>query len=767
MNVRSYQINTTILIIGLLLVVPQVSFALDTLQTVLWTVVVAVFGTMTGLGGYLLNFAVTDYIVGFGYQFSSTGVGNTVDVLWVTIRDLFNLTFIFGLVFIGFKMILGSDDSGSRRWLIHLIMAALLVNFSLFITKFIVDFTNIAASQIAHAFPTTPITTPKGIINMVDISGAFMNAFGIQGIFDNNATNIPGGKAGYGYIFGALILFLVTAFVFAAGGLMILIRYAALCLYMIMSPLMFLGWVFPQLQSTASSYWRGFLGRAFFAPVYLLLVYFSYKVVAAFYYGGALKGSNPNYPATFNGGGNGVSDSFSATLPPFIISCVFLIAAIVVANKLSADGASTAMSLGKSATDWTKRKATNAAWGSARFARKNAIDRPVRRASNYVGTKLERQLGTMQTKGGVVGAVARSRMFGEPIRKSGEAMRDAKLGLGATLSEDQAKTAAVGTAARKRQEAAENTEKLNAAQRNYTTASASAANTLLPQADREKAAAERDTARAEMATHTKKLTDEELLRMDGRQLTTIAGHLSDKQIETLEKSGKFTTFGSDSDIEKLKKARGEDTFKDYAADLDDAATSADRLGEAIKGIADTVRNLSDERLTGMKTDQLKDEKVAMHLSNDQLKTLKASGKYSSGDMKIIEDARESGINKTITLGSVVDPAKNANSNDPSFKDTQRQNVFRRSAADVGSLPVSVFTNEKSFEYLTPAMLEARMKNGITNAEKLSIRTALEDHLIIPNGTTPQANVSSIPGLDKSPWTKWEKGNSVYAAQFFA
>ncbi len=314
------------------------------IQDMLWSLVNTVFGTILGLCGLLLNVGVNDFVIGFGDKFLNSGVGVAVDLLWQSVRDLFNLTFIFALVYIGFKMILGSDDSRTRSWLAHLILAALLVNFSLYITKFIVDFSNIIATEIVQeGFP------PSGGAN--GISGYFMNNLGITSMLGGAdgkslAPEITSGEnSAWGIIFGTAMVFIVASFVFAAGGIMLIIRYAALVVYMVLSPLMFLGWVFPNMSSYTSKYWSGFIGRAFFAPVYVLLIYFAHKIIDAYYQGGSA-GGKVDFTALFAGNGSQVIAGFSNTLPPFILSCVFLILAVVVAQKMGAHGGNMAVSMG-------------------------------------------------------------------------------------------------------------------------------------------------------------------------------------------------------------------------------------------------------------------------------------------------------------------------------------------------------------------------------------------------------------------------------------
>lgn len=322
----------------LILFTPGVVFGAGFLAEAAWGIVTKVFGTFAGWSGMLLNYSINEFVVGFGHSFKGNGVGSSVNILWQAVRDIFNLTFIFGLVYIGFKMILDSDNSSTRRTLVTLIMAALLVNFSLFITKAVVDFSNILATQVVNNGFTVDAATGNAAI-----SDTFMDQLGITGIFE--LPEFPEKKVGnepWGYIFGTMIILIVMIFVFAAGAFLLLIRYAVLLLYMILSPLMFIGWVFPGLQSYTSKYWKGLLGRAFFAPIYLLLLYFSATIL------GTLYRSNPGSPdfAALNSGGAKALSNYDSTWPPFILACIFLIASVVIAQKLGADGAGAAIKAG-------------------------------------------------------------------------------------------------------------------------------------------------------------------------------------------------------------------------------------------------------------------------------------------------------------------------------------------------------------------------------------------------------------------------------------
>jgi hypothetical protein len=95
----------------------------------------------------------------------------------------------------------------------------------------------------------------------------------------------------------------------------------------------------------------------------------------------------------------------------------------------------------------------------------------------------------------------------------------------------------------------------------------------------------------------------------------------------------------------------------------------------------------------------------------------------------------------------------AHKHDPSVMARQRQSLANRGVKDIGKMPMDVFKQEAMYEYLTPSMIEERMRNGATNADLREMKSTLESYLV----KAPQIN---------GPWARWESGNSTYAAQFF-
>ncbi len=376
---RLNQKSALVAVLGLLLLVvfvPHITYA-NLLEEFLWTLVNLLFGWLVWISGMFLDYTINHMVIGFGKLFAESGLGLTIDTLWVTVRDIFNLTFIFGLVFIGLRMIFGSD-SNTKKMLISIILAALLVNFSLFITKFVVDFSNISTVQLVNSFP-------KDADGAVSISGEFMRLMGLTSVLDFSSKSgadfekLRGGGS-FGYIFGTMFLYIITAFVFFAGSFLLIIRFVVLNIYMVLSPIMFIGWVFPSMSKYSTEYWSGFLSRCFVAPAYILMIYFSAKVLANF----SITGGGPkSLSAMWT---KEAPASFIQVFPPFILTAVFLIAAVVVAQKMGANGSGAVMSIGNKmvgkAKSYGKRAAGGATAGTAAFAGRQLAGRAGNRLAN-------------------------------------------------------------------------------------------------------------------------------------------------------------------------------------------------------------------------------------------------------------------------------------------------------------------------------------------------------------------------------------------------
>ncbi|MFM2424196.1 MAG: hypothetical protein RLZZ70_587 [Candidatus Parcubacteria bacterium] len=355
--------------------------------TILNCIVVSFLGGMTAAAGSAFDKSISFFIIGFGDLYLNSGLGNSVEGLWETVRDIFNLTFIFGLVYIGFQIILGVNESGARRTIPFLVIAALLVNFSLFITKFIIDFANLAAAQIYSLFTVTgadAINSSAGdglagaflADNGTSIALGFLNQLGVSALLNYQVSD----SSPIMYLFGVGVVFIVMIYVFLIGAVLVTIRFAILIFYIIFSPVMFLGWVFPGFKSTTDKFWAGLFGQAFFAPAFLFMLYVTYTLTVNFNADGRkslqqLGGANAN-PNT--------AQNFAEILPYFILIVIFLLGSLSIARKMANAGSSGVMKINDWATGKMRGALVGAGVGGAGYLGYKALDKTAASDSKLV-----------------------------------------------------------------------------------------------------------------------------------------------------------------------------------------------------------------------------------------------------------------------------------------------------------------------------------------------------------------------------------------------
>lgn len=149
-----------------------------------------------GIPSFFLGLVTQLFNVLVALSLSSTIYSSSfIPEVWGIVRDLSNIFFILVLLYIGVKVILGLGGHDVKKMIVNVIIMALLINFSMFFTKVVVDASNILAlifynkisveTQIkknASAKESNrsylPITDPSktGIIEK-DLSGGLAAAF--------------------------------------------------------------------------------------------------------------------------------------------------------------------------------------------------------------------------------------------------------------------------------------------------------------------------------------------------------------------------------------------------------------------------------------------------------------------------------------------------------------------------------------------------------------------------------------------------------------
>ncbi len=303
-------------------------------------IIVSIAAAFAWVGGTVLDLSISTVVTGMGDLINRQGVGIAIDTTWSVIRDFCNLAFIFGFIYIGIMSIIDYDSGKVKSTLAHIIIGALLINFSLFITQAVIEFSNYLAYQVYVAM------TGNG---SASISGALFNELRAGTIYAPNGASpqeFAIATAGiWYYIMVALVLF-VAAFVFMTAAILLIIRFVALVFIMIASPILFAATVFPKTEGMAKDLWHKLFSYAFFAPLYLFLLFISIQIIRAF---NTSLGS-ADFARALQSGQSGAS---MGVIVGFLVAIFFLIQSVLISQKLGMAGASMAIGTGAALTAGT------------------------------------------------------------------------------------------------------------------------------------------------------------------------------------------------------------------------------------------------------------------------------------------------------------------------------------------------------------------------------------------------------------------------------
>lgn len=375
------------LISGTLLLAPSLAFAAE-IDSISGLIIGAV-GFLLWIAASMFDASITLFVLQMGELVTGTtgiGIGKSIDLVWAIVRDLVNLTFIFGLVYVGIKTILNAGTD-TKKMLATIIISALLVNFSLFISKVVIDVSNIAAIEIyqqmgiaeedrppEYAAPSvaSAFMAQMGIVQLVATPGGGSTALS-TGRWLDTAGNLDGYLV---FVIGASIFILVAALVFAAGAILLSIRFGLLILLMMLSPVAFAASVFPVFAGWSKKWWKTLLSQAFFAPAYLFMIYITLMVAEGY------RDETASFAGIYSPTETMFSDGFESAAF-FAITIVLMVASLVIAKQMGAYGANTALAFGEKAARFGAGRITS-------FAGRNTIGRAsewaLKKSDNLEGT---------------------------------------------------------------------------------------------------------------------------------------------------------------------------------------------------------------------------------------------------------------------------------------------------------------------------------------------------------------------------------------------
>ncbi len=268
-----------------------------------------VIGYIAGLL-FMIAGAIIDWVLNL-----NLGIINQqfVQIGWNITLSFANLGFTLVIIIIAFATIFRRESYAMKQTLGKLIVAALLVNFSLVIagafinvttvfTKYLLDKANIGPGQMSvvlgDAFnvqqlmevrkgPTERIcerrVAEQGGSMMVPCnqSQADPSCQCREQLIREDPNEMKGAATQFGnaMLIGIASIFFAALFtVFAAItllglGIMLLIRFIALGMLLVLAPLAWLCWILPSTQSLWQKWWNAFLRWLIFAPVCMFFVF--------------------------------------------------------------------------------------------------------------------------------------------------------------------------------------------------------------------------------------------------------------------------------------------------------------------------------------------------------------------------------------------------------------------------------------------------------------------------------------------------------------
>lgn len=168
---------------------------------------------------------------------------------WGVVRDVANWFFIVLLLISAISTILGIQRYHARSILPKLLILALLINFSLWITGFLIN--------VAQVIMTTFVVNgagPTGDIGLVLAQAMGMNELVTGAPIETGAQAVALAGHLIRIFFGLLVIFM---FFFLA--IMLIVRIVILWITMILSPLAFIGFTIPRMQQFSNEWLNRFV----------------------------------------------------------------------------------------------------------------------------------------------------------------------------------------------------------------------------------------------------------------------------------------------------------------------------------------------------------------------------------------------------------------------------------------------------------------------------------------------------------------------------
>jgi hypothetical protein len=390
-------------------------------------------GIILWIVGELFNFVILNTVFDFKDFFGA----NTAGVLaaWGVVRDVANIALIFGFVAMGVATMLDIHGYEAKKTLPRLVIFAVLLNFSLLASEAVIDVSNLFSSVLYTQSATedcklsaTGDTTQKCATDpSYGPSGYILENAGLGSVLEYKTwfSGLADPQKWVVVYLGLAIFVSITAVVLLAATILFLVRAVVLVFLMILSPIGFAGLAVPPLERYAKQWWDALLKQSFFAPLFLLLMVISIKIMQTVGNLHFQNGSAEQARSLADTLALGDTSSIQAVFM-FAVMTGFMIATIILSKQMGAMGAGFATEWATKAVAYPFGWAARNTYGAAGHYGQKAFNRYAGRVAAQYGqlqpkTALGRagkwiggQIGSNVAEGvsGAIGGVANTKYAG-------------------------------------------------------------------------------------------------------------------------------------------------------------------------------------------------------------------------------------------------------------------------------------------------------------------------------------------------------------------
>ncbi len=242
-----------------------------------------------------------DYALDFTTDRVSYTASDFVDEGWKVTRDIANIFFILVLLYTGISTVLDIGHFDWKRMIGKIILVALLINFSLFFTKVIIDSSNILARVFYNGITVVDDKGQDAALSRYSqrksISVAISDQLKIEKLASGwtdgtlKIINLKGEVTtlnGSGYaamyilmLLGSIVAGAVALWTFFIVAFLLIGRVVGLWIAMIMAPIAFISHILPHGLDIPGlgwkKWWGDLLGLCFLAPIFFFFLYLIVK----------------------------------------------------------------------------------------------------------------------------------------------------------------------------------------------------------------------------------------------------------------------------------------------------------------------------------------------------------------------------------------------------------------------------------------------------------------------------------------------------------